>query len=184
MWPELECWRSHSTKQNKTKQTTPNWQRPDPGGPMLQSSMGAHPRAFAPGQCLVTVAARFGTPGAESGSGVIKHVTEETGRTERETDPGLSPRGLAVNSSYCPLNKRPTFSVRSTFTPRAEGSNHNHKRRNARSGICGAGSECPKSFSAPVREKTIQKRQQTDMSRASLLNCHEGDGWGLALATQ
>ena len=47
---------------------------------MLQSGMGAHPGAFAPGQCLVTVAARFGTPGAESGSGVITHVTEETGR--------------------------------------------------------------------------------------------------------
>ena len=152
---------------------------------MLQSGMGAHPGAFAPGQCLVTVVARFGTPGAESGSGVIKHVTEETGRDgERKQTRGLSPRGLAVNSSYCPLNKRPTFSVRSTFTPRAEGSNHNHKRRNARSGICGAGSESPKSFSAPVREKTVQKRQQTDMSRASCFNCLEGDGRGPAFATR
>ena len=151
---------------------------------MLQSGMGAHPRAFAPGQCLVTVGARFGTPGAESGSGVIKHVRRKRDG-ERENRPGaFRPEAWAVNSSYCPLNKWPTFSVRSTFTPRAEGSNHNHKRRNARSGICGAGSGCPKSFSAPVREKTVQKRQQTDMTRASLLNCREGDGRGPALATR
>ena len=81
-----------------------------------------------------------------------------------------------MNSSYCPLNKWPTFSVRSTFTPRAEGSNHNHKRRNARSGICGAGSENPKSFSAPVREKKLKKGNRTDM-RSKLRNGRDGMAW-------
>ena len=157
-----------------------------PGWPHAAIRHGSAPRGFRPWSvpCHCYVGARFGTPGAESGSGVIKHVREETGRRERKQTRGLSPRGLAVNSSYCPLNKRPTFSVRSTFTPRAEGSNHNHKRRNSRSGICGAGSESPKSFSAPVREKTVQKRQQTDMSRASCFNCLEGDGRGPAFATR
>ena len=71
--------------------------------------------------------ARFGTPGAESGSEVIKHVRRKRDG-ERENRPGaFRPEAWAVNSSYCPLNKRPTFSVRSTFTPRAEGSNHNQK---------------------------------------------------------
>ena len=144
---------------------------------MLQSGMGAHPGAFAPGQCLVTVGARFGTPGAESGSGVIKHVTEETGRDgERENRPGaFRPEAWTVNSSYCPLNKWPTF------TPRAEGSNHNHKRRNARSGICGAGSENPKSFSALVREKKFKKGNRTDM-RGELRNGRDGMAWMPACA--
>ena len=126
---------------------------------MLQSGMGAHPGAFAPGQCRVTVVARFGTPGAESGSEVIKHVMEETGRRERKTDPGpFAPRpGGPVNSSYCPIKDCSAFSVRSMLTHRAEGSNNTTKRRGLRCGISGAGSGNLKSFSAPVREKSLKK---------------------------
>ena len=57
--------------------------------------------------------------------------------------------------------------VLSTFTLRAEGSNHNHKRRNSRSGICGAGSENPKSFSAPVREEKSLKKVTDPICEAS-----------------
>ena len=53
------------------------------------------------------------------------------------------------------------FNVRSTLTHRAEGSNNTTKRRGLRCGIIGVGSENPKSFSAPVHEKTVQKRKQT-----------------------
>ena len=79
---------------------------------------------------------------------------------ERENRPGaFRPEAWWTGELvYCPIKVCSAFSVRSTLTHRAEGSNNTTKRRKLRSGISSAGSEGLISFSAPVREKKVEKR--------------------------
>ena len=86
-----------------------------------------------------------------------------------------------MNSSYCPIKDCSAFSVRSTITHRAEGSNNTTKRRGLRCGISGVGSQSLKSFSALVREKKFKKGNRTDMW-SELRNGRDGMAWRPARA--